>query len=214
MGHSGDTKTDAARARLLRLLVERSYRQADTPSFRLASGKLSNFYIDCKVTTMCGDAMPLVGAAVAQLVPPEAEAIGGLTMGADWIAAATAYFCTANGRRVDAFSVRKEPKKHGLKKWIEGSARAGTRVVVIDDVVTTGGSTLDAIDRCREEGLDVVGVVVLVDRQEEGGMEAIRQKAGPSLPLHAVFVRSDLEREWQALTMAHTAALSDPAAAR
>jgi len=196
------------------MLVERSYRQSDTPSFRLASGKLSNFYIDCKVTTMCGDAMPLVGEAVAQLLPPEAEGVGGLTMGADWIAAAAAYFCTAHGRRVDAFSVRKEPKQHGLKKWIEGAARAGAKVVVIDDVVTTGGSTIDAIDRCREEGLDVVGVVVLVDRQEEGGMEAIRQKAGASLPLHAVFVRSDLEREWQALTMAHTAALSDPAAAR
>jgi orotate phosphoribosyltransferase len=214
MGHSAETKTDAARARLLRLLVERSYRQTDTPSFRLASGKLSNFYIDCKVTTMCGDAMPLVGTAVAPFVPPDAEAVGGLTMGADWIAAATAYFCTANGRRVDAFSVRKEPKKHGLKKWIEGSARTGTRVVVIDDVVTTGGSTLDAIDRCREEGLVVVGVVVLVDRQEEGGMEAIRQKAGPSLPLHAVFVRSDLEREWETLTKAQRAAASDPAAAR
>jgi orotate phosphoribosyltransferase len=163
---------------------------------------------------MCGDAMPLVGEAVAQLLPPEAAAVGGLTMGADWIAAATAYFCTANGRRVDAFSVRKEPKKHGLKKWIEGSARAGTRVVVIDDVVTTGGSTLDAIDRCREEGLVVVGVVVLVDRQEEGGMEAIRQKAGPALPLHAVFVRSDLEREWETLPKAQRAAASDPAAAR
>jgi orotate phosphoribosyltransferase len=198
MDQSGDTTTEAARARLLRLLVERSYRQSDTPSFRLASGKLSNFYIDCKVTTMCGDAMPLVGAAVARFVPPEAEAIGGLTMGADWIAAATAYFCTATGRRVDAFSVRKEPKKHGLKKWIEGSARRGSRVVVIDDVVTTGGSTIDAIDRCREEGLVVVAVVVLVDRQEEGGMEAIRQKAGATIPLHAVFVRADLQREWHA----------------
>jgi len=206
MEHSGDTKTDVAWARLLRLLVERSYRQSDTPSFRLASGKLSNFYIDCKVTTMCGDAMPLVGEVVAPHLPPEAEAVGGLTMGADWIAAATAYFCTANGQRVDAFSVRKEPKKHGLKKWIEGSARTGARVVVIDDVVTTGGSTIDAIDRCREEGLVVVGVVVLIDRQEEHGMEVIRQKAGPSVPLHAVFVRSDLEREWQARKNSDTAA--------
>ncbi|MBI4519012.1 MAG: orotate phosphoribosyltransferase [Deltaproteobacteria bacterium] len=186
------------KTKLLDLLIARSYRHADSPSFRLASGKLSNFYVDCKATTMCGEAMPLVGQVVASLLPPEADAVGGLTMGADWIAAPTAFHCQLQGRRVDVFSVRKEPKAHGLKKWIEGCAERGSKVVVLDDVVTTGGSTIDAIRRCREEGLRVVGVVALIDRQEENGMENIRLEAGPDVPLAAVFTHADLEARWRA----------------
>ncbi len=181
------------RAKLIDLLVERSYRRSDAPSFRLASGKFSNFYIDCRATTMCGDAMPLVGEAFAERLPQDADAVGGLTMGADWIAAATAYYCQLHDRSVNAFSVRKEPKKHGLRKWIEGGVSRGSRVVVVDDVVTTGGSTIDAISRCREEGLQVVAVVVLVDRQEEGGLEAIQRAAGRGVPVCAIFTKSELE---------------------
>jgi orotate phosphoribosyltransferase len=181
------------RTRLLDLLIDRSYRRADTPSFRLTSGKLSDFYVDCKATTMCGEAMPLVGEVVFKLLPKTASAVGGLTMGADWLAAATSYYGQLHGRRLDAFSVRKEPKKYGMKKWIEGCADRGAKVVIVDDVVTTGGSTIDAIKRCREEGLEVVGVVVLVDRQEEDGMENIRRNAGAGVPVHAVFTGADLE---------------------
>jgi orotate phosphoribosyltransferase len=184
---------DAAWLDLLDLLFDRSYRRAESPTFRLSSGKLSDFYIDCKVTTMCGEAMPLVGELIARHLPPGTQSVGGLTMGADWIAAAVAHHCTTHGRRVDAFSVRKEPKKHGTRKWIEGCAAHGSKVVVVDDVVTTGGSTIDAIRKCREEGLEVMSVVALVDREEEGGREAIIREAGPGVPFAAVYKRSDFD---------------------
>ncbi len=181
------------RARLLELLCDRSYRRSDTPSFRLTSGKLSDFYIDCKATTMWGEAMPFVGEAVGQQLPSDAEAVGGLTMGADWIAAAAAYWCQLHSRSMNAFSVRKEPKKHGLRKWIEGCVQRGAKVVVVDDVVTTGGSTIDAINKCREEDLQIIKVVVLIDRQEENGLTAIRKAAGSKVPVEAIFTRADFD---------------------
>lgn len=181
-----------ARDRLLDLLVARSFKHADAPTFRLASGKMSSFYVDCRATDMLGAAMPLVGEAIAALLPRDVDAIGGLTMGADPIACAVAYYCSAHRRPLGMFSVRKALKQHGLGKWIEGCASKGSRVVVVDDVVTTGGSTIDAIRRCREEGLVVRGVAVLVDRQEEGGMDAIRREAGPDVPVRAAFTVADL----------------------
>ena len=181
------------KTRLLDMLVTKSYRRADTPCFRLASGKLSDFYIDCKATTLCGQAMPLVGEVFAHQLPDGVDAVGGLTMGADPIAHAIAHYSASHGKPVNAFSVRKEPKKHGTRKWIEGSVERGSRVVVLDDVVTTGGSTIDAIRKCREEGLRVVAVMALVDRQEEGGLEAIRREAGPDVPAQAIFTKADLE---------------------
>jgi len=181
------------RAKLLDLLVTRSYRHAETPSFLLASGKLSDFYIDCKMTTMNGQAMPLVGEVFANQLPDSIHAVGGLTMGADPIAHAIAYYCALQGRAVNAFSVRKEPKKHGTRKWIEGCVEPGCTVVVLDDVVTTGASTIDAIRKCREEGLQVVAITALVDRQEEGGLEAIRREAGADVSVRAIFTKSDIE---------------------
>lgn len=190
-------------AKLLELLVTRSYRRADTPSFRLTSGKLSNFYIDCKMTTMHGQAMPLIGEAFAREIPDSIDAVGGLTMGADPIAHAIAHYCALHGRSANAFSVRKEPKKHGTRKWIEGGVEPGSKVVVLDDVVTTGGSTIDAIRKCREEGLQVAGVLVLVDRQEEGGLETIRREAGADVPVRAIFTKADLEACSQSSGQAH-----------
>jgi orotate phosphoribosyltransferase len=184
---------ETLRHRLLDLLIARSYRQAASPIFRLASGTMSNFYIDCRATTMCGDAMPLIGAVFAEQLPKDLAAIGGLTMGADPIANAVAFYCATQGRRMNSFSIRKEAKQHGLAKWIEGNVPAGSKVAVIDDVVTTGGSTVQAIRRCREEGLVVAKVLLLVDRQEEGGIEAIRQEAGADVPVRAIFTKSDLE---------------------
>lgn len=184
-------KTD--REGLRELLLRFSYRRSDKPSFRLASGKLSDLYIDCRATTMRSEALPLVGAVVGELVPVDAEAIGGLTMGADPIAVATAYWGATHGRPLNAFSVRKQPKGHGLEKWVEGCVGPGARVVVVDDVVTTGGSTIDAIRRCRQEGLNVTAVIVLVDREEEDGMAAVRREAGSGVGVAAVFTRSELE---------------------
>jgi orotate phosphoribosyltransferase len=184
------------KAELLDLLVTHSYHRAPDERFELTSGKRSNFYIDCKTTTMRGEAMPLIGRVVAGHLPPDVDAVGGLTLGADAIAAATAYHCQTVGRRVDSFTIRKTAKKHGMMKFVEGCP--GTHVVVMDDVVTTGGSTIDAIRKCREEGLQVLGVVVLVDR-EEGGMDAVRTEAGPRVPVTAIFTKSELEARWQAL---------------
>lgn len=191
-----------ARAKLLHLLVTYSYNRATYDKFELTSGKRSNFYIDCKTTTMRAAAMPLIGQAVAALLPPETESVGGLTLGADAIAGATAYYCQTIGRCVDSFTARKTAKRHGMMKFIEGCP--GSRVVVLDDVITTGGSTIDAINKCRDAGLQVLGVVALVDR-EEGGMEAVRAVAGTDVPVAALFKKSELEAHWQSLQAKGTA---------
>ena len=182
------------RVRLLDLLVKHSYHRAPDNRFELSSGKRSNFYIDCKTTTMRGEAMPLVGCEVVARFPAGVESVGGLTLGADAIAGATAFYSQTTTRPVDSFTVRKSAKSHGMMKFIEGCP--GARVVVVDDVVTTGGSTIDAIRKCREANIEVVGVVVLVDR-EEGGMDAVRAEAGPGIPVSAVFTKSELEAHWQ-----------------
>jgi len=185
-----------ARTALLDLLIAHSYRYDPDAPFRLASGKSSTFYIDCRATTMRGVAMEMVGRLVGDHVPADVEAVGGLTMGADPIAIAVASYRTRHGRPLDAFSVRKEAKKHGLAKWVEGPVSAGAKVAVLDDVVTTGGSTIDAIKRCRDAGLEVRAVIVLVDRQEHGGLDDVRREAGPAVPVTAVFTREELQARW------------------
>ncbi len=197
-------------AKLLDLLVKRSYHRAPDDRFELSSGKRSNFYIDCKTTTMRGAAMRLVARAVVARFPPDADAVGGLTLGADAIAGAAAFYCQTTGRNVDSFTVRKSAKQHGLMKYIEGCP--GKNVVVVDDVVTTGGSTIEAIRRCREAGIRVVGVVALVDR-EEGGMDAVQAEAGKDVPVKAVFKKSELDAHWQSVQANGAAASAGPGAA-
>lgn len=184
----------AGKTPLLDLLVKHSYRYDASAPFRLASGKPSAYYVDCKATTMRGDAADLVGAAFAEHLPLGVQAVGGLTMGSDPIALAVAAYCTRHGRSLNAFSVRKEAKRHGLGKWIEGAVERGAAVAVIDDVVTTGGSTIDAIRKCRDEGLHVAAVIALVDRQEENGLGNIAAVAGPDVPVTAVLTLKELER--------------------
>ena len=176
------------RQRLLELLTELSYEEREVI---LSSGQRSNFYIDCKQTALTSEGHFLVGSLVCDLLEerhPEVRAVGGLTMGADPIASATATVSWQRGRPLDAFYVRKEPKGHGTQKWIEGDRRVrpGTQVAVVEDVCTTGASTLKAIERARLHGLDVRCVVTLVDR-EEGGRAQVEQQ----VPLHALFRRSD-----------------------
>jgi orotate phosphoribosyltransferase len=160
---------------LIALLCEKSFKYSPEPIFKLVSGKQSHFYVNCKPTVMHPRGMFLTGhlmlAAIADLQP---AGVGGLTFGADPIAMATAFASELQGRPVKAFSIRKTRKDHGIAKWIEGDLAVGDRVVIIDDVATTGGSTVQAIERAREEGLEVVRVVVLVDRQE-GGLDNIRK---------------------------------------
>ena len=160
--------------RLLELLLEKSFRYSDTPIFKLASGKMSCFYVNCKPVTLSPEGMFLVGNLIFEAVKDtNCSAIGGLTFGADPIAVSTAFASHIKGRPFKAFSIRKEQKDHGMIKWIEGDIKPGERVVIIEDVVTTGGSTIKAIERARAEGLEIVKVITLMDRQE-GGVEIIR----------------------------------------
>ena len=160
---------------LIALLCEKSFKHTTEPSFKLVSGRLSRFYVNCKPTTLSPRGMFLVGhlmfEAIRDLNP---EGVGGLTFGADPIAMATAFASEINGVPINAFSIRKSQKDHGIAQWVEGDLPRGARVVVIDDVATTGGSTIKAIERAREQGFEVVRAVVLVDRQE-GGLAAIQR---------------------------------------
>jgi orotate phosphoribosyltransferase len=159
---------------LIAQLCEKSFKFSQEPIFKLVSGGMSRFYVNCKPVTLSARGMFLAGHLVFEALADSAiSAVGGLTFGADPIAVATAFASELRGRPINAFSIRKTQKDHGIVKWIEGDVKPGDRVAVIDDVATTGGSTVSAIERARAEGLTVVKVVVLVDRQE-GGLENIR----------------------------------------
>jgi len=180
---------DSPRGPLAKHLVQRSYVRGD---FVLASGRRSTDYFDCRLTTCFAEALPLIGRAFLEefeRAGVRPRSVGGLTSGSDPIAAAVAFCSSHADRPIDLFSVRKDRKQHGTRKWIEGCP-AGPAAVV-DDVVTSGKSVIQAIERCREEKLEVAQVVVLADR-EEGGMDAIRA-AAPGIPVSAVFTRSQLE---------------------
>ena len=156
--------------RLVRLLAERSARRGN---FTLASGRQSTLYIDARLTTMTPDGQRLIGALGLQLIRDagwRCDAVGGLTLGADPIAYAICHASADSARPVRAFTVRKEPKAHGTGKQIEGPVAGGDHVVVVEDVITTGGSAAKAIEAIRREGMTPVAVLALVDR-EEGGRE-------------------------------------------
>ena len=184
---------------LLAILVERSYFREHGKQFRLASGRMSDYYIECSLTTTHHRAAPLIGALVHARVPRDAVAIGGPTMGADPIAAAVAFHSASTAHPVAWFSVRKTAKEHGARRWLEGSAQPGDPVVVVEDVITSGRSLLDAIARCTEEGLRVRRAVVLVDREEDGGRARVEEALGAiGADLVTLFSRAQVERAWQA----------------
>ncbi len=190
----GNSMAADDRATLLELLVTLAYDHSPG-AYVLASGKKSDEYLDCKMALSHAEALPALGRLVLSQIDPRAVAVGGLTMGADPIAISTAQV-SAGGRNLRWFSARKEPKKHGRRKLIEGDVSSGP-VVVVDDVVTTGGSTIDAIRKARSDGLDVVQVLVLVDREEEGGLDRIRAEAGKGVAVTAVFNKSEIRAEWE-----------------
>lgn len=165
-----------SKSELIDLLVSKSLKVDDEPVFDLASGKKSKVYIDCKKTTQIPHGMVLIGNLIFNKISDlGVDAIGGLTLGADPIAYAVSYTSHIKEHDINTFVVRKEAKKHGLKKTVEGGVEPGSKVVIVDDVVTTGQSTIEAIDKAREFGLEIVKVIVLVDRQE-GGKEEIQKK--------------------------------------
>ncbi|MEE9913579.1 MAG: orotate phosphoribosyltransferase [Deltaproteobacteria bacterium] len=161
--------------RLGEIILERSFKYSDNPPFTLASGRQSNFYFNCKPTTLDPEGMNLIGEIIFDMIKDApVTAAGGLTLGADPIADALAVISWQKGRPVKSFIVRKDVKDHGTKSAIEGSVQSGERVVIIDDVITTGGSTITAIDHARRAGLVIDRVITLIDR-EEGGRENILQ---------------------------------------
>lgn len=147
-------------------------------SFTLASGRTSSYYIDARRTTMSGEGQLTIGALGLAALASRGwapRAIGGLTLGADPVAYAIAAAASAGGRPLDAFTVRKAPKDHGTARRIEGCFEQGDAVVVVEDVVTTGASALEAIAAVRAEGGRVLGVLAVVDRLE-GGRAALESQ--------------------------------------
>ena len=167
------------KTRLIDLIIERTFRFTDKPTFKLASGKMSSYYFNCKPTTLNSEGMYLIGNLLYDLIKSrkswKAKGVGGLTLGADPISNAIAYTFHLKEDQMESFVVRKEPKKHGTMLWVEGNVGNGDKVIIIEDVVTTGGSTIKAIDRAKKSGHKVLGVIVLIDRQE-GGKEKIEAK--------------------------------------
>ncbi len=162
------------RERLKQLVMQEAFQYSETPRFRLAHGGMSQFYFNCKKVTLDPEGQYLIGHLVFNLVRGQGfKAVGGLTLGADPISNAVAYTSWLEEEPLQAFVVRKKEKDHGVVSLIEGKVEAGDRVIVVDDVITTGGSTLQAIAACRQAGLEVERVVVLVDRQEMNGRENI-----------------------------------------
>ena len=164
--------SDDAHARLVALLAARSARRGQ---FTLASGRQSSLYIDARLTTMSPDGLALIGPAGLAALDGAGwtvDAVGGLTLGADPVSYAVSYASALAGRPLRAFTVRKEAKAHGTGRLIEGPFREGDRVAVVEDVITTGGSALRAVEAVRGAGGTVAGVLAIVDR-EEGGREAI-----------------------------------------
>jgi len=181
--------------KLIKLIYERAFKYSEEPVFRLVSGGLSKYYFNCKAVTLSPEGMYLIGNIIYEMIADlEVKGIGGLTLGADPIACAVAYTSYLKGKPIEAFVVRKKAKEHGTMQWIEGNIKEGDSVVVVDDVITTGSSTIQAITRLKEAGVFVKKVVVLVDRQE-GGRENILKflsECGFPAQLQAVVLRDEV----------------------
>ncbi len=188
------------RERLLRLLVDKAFKYSREPVFKLASGLLSSYYINCKAVTLDPLGLTLIGELVNDLIDggfkdAGISAVGGLTLGADPISIAASLVSYERGAPLKAFIIRKEAKKHGLMKWIEGNVSAGEKVLMIEDVITTGMSTMKAIERAKEAGFDIMGVIALVDR-EEGGVENIKKSYDVDVSL--IFNKTELLKCYEA----------------
>jgi len=180
----------SARQDLLRLLAAKSFRLGQ---FKLSSGGTSDYYIDCRITTLAAKGARLTGQVVLDEIRNRGwkpKAIGGLTMGADPIVVAVS---VASGE-LDGFLVRKAEKEHGTGRRIEGFQEKGARVVIVDDVCTTGASTVQAIEAAREFGFQVVGALCLVEREEAGGRPNVEKAAAPA-PFVSLFTAREVRQE-------------------
>jgi len=180
----------SAREELVRLLAEKSFRLGQ---FKLSSGGTSDYYIDCRTTTLHARGAKLTGQVFLEEIQQRnwnPEAIGGLTMGADPIVVAVA---VVSGN-IDGFLVRKADKQHGTGQRIEGFREKGARVVIVDDVCTTGGSTVQAIEAAREFGFEVVAVMCLVEREEAQGRANVEQ-ASRGAPFVSIFTANNVREQ-------------------
>ncbi len=180
----------SAREELLRLLAEKSFRLG---TFKLSSGATSDYYVDCRTTTLDARGSRLTGQVFFDEIHRQGwqpDAIGGLTLGADPVVVATAVVSgTLHG-----FLVRKAEKQHGTGQRIEGFQNKGARVVIVDDVCTTGASTIQAIEAARQFGFEIVGVMCLVEREEAGGRKDVERAAAPA-KFVSIFTANDVRRE-------------------
>jgi orotate phosphoribosyltransferase len=184
-----------ARVQLLSMLAEKSFRLGE---FKLSSGGTSDYYIDCRLTTLDATGALLTGQVVLEEIHRQgwwqADAIGGLTMGADPIVVATSVISAQQGKPIPGFLVRKAEKTHGTGQRIEGFRQKPARVVIVDDVCTTGASTIQAIEAAREFGFEITGVLCLVERQEAGGRANVEKAAAPA-QFVALFTAIDVRAE-------------------
>ncbi len=177
------------------MLAHKSFRLGE---FQLSSGGTSDYYIDCRATTLDARGAQLVGEVFLDEIREqgwEADAIGGLTMGADPIVVAVA----VTSGTMHGFLVRKAEKQHGTGQRIEGFREKGARVVIVDDVCTTGSSTMQAIEAAREFGFEVVGAMCLVERQDAHGRPNVEKAAAPANFI-AIFTATDVRKEHLALS--------------
>jgi orotate phosphoribosyltransferase len=184
-----------ARQELLKLLAHKSFRLGE---FQLSSGSTSDYYIDCRTTTLDARGAQLVGEVFLAEIREqgwEADAIGGLTMGADPIVVAVA----VTSGTMHGFLVRKAEKQHGTGQRIEGFREKGAQVVIVDDVCTTGSSTVQAIEAAREYGFEVVGVMCLVERQDAHGRPNVEKAAAPANFI-SIFTAIEVRKEHLAIS--------------
>lgn len=180
----------SARQELLRTLAHKSFRLGE---FALSSGGKSDYYIDCRTTTLDAKGAALTGRVFLEEIQQcgwRAEAIGGLTMGADPIVVAVSVL----SGELNGFLVRKAEKLHGTGQRIEGFREKGARVVIVDDVCTTGASTIQAIEAAREFGFEIVGVMCLIEREDAQGRPNV-EKAAVSAPFISIFTANDVRNE-------------------
>ncbi len=184
-----------ARQELLKLLARKSFRLGE---FKLSSGATSDYYIDCRTTTLDARGAQLVGQVFLDEMRGQgwhADAIGGLTMGADPIVVAVAVISGT----LPGFLVRKAEKQHGTAQRIEGFREKGARVVIVDDVCTTGSSTVQAIEAAREFGFEVAGVMCLVEREDAHGRPNVEKAAAPA-NFVSIFTATDVRKEHLAIS--------------
>ena len=174
----------------MRLLAHKSFKLGE---FRLSSGATSDYYIDCRLTTLDARGSQLTGQVFLDEIRKQGwrpHAIGGLTMGADPIVVAV----SVTSGELNGFLVRKAEKQHGTGQRIEGFRQKGARVIIVDDVCTTGASTIQAIEAAREFGFEIVAVMCLVEREEAGGRPSVEKAAAPA-PFISIFTAGDIRKE-------------------